>query len=45
MKKPSLLELIKVTFYIGVIDYGGPAVLAQMKKSFVHEKEWISEKE
>jgi len=45
MKKPSLLELIKTTFYIGVIGYGGPAILAQMKKSFVHEKEWVSEKE
>ena len=45
MKKPSLLELIKTTFYIGVIGYGGPAILAQMKKSFVHEQEWVSEKE
>jgi len=45
MKKPSLLELIKTTLYIGAIGYGGPAILAQMKKSFVHEKEWISEKE
>jgi chromate transporter len=45
MKKPSLLQLIKTTFYIGAIGYGGPAILAQMKKSFVHEQEWISEKE
>ena len=45
MKRPSLTELLKTTFYIGVIGYGGPAILAQMKKSFVHEKEWISEKE
>ncbi len=45
MKKPSLLELLKTTFYIGIIGYGGPAILAQMKKSFVQEKEWISEKE
>ena len=45
MKKPSLFELLKTTFYIGVIGYGGPAILAQMKKSFVHEKEWVSEKE
>lgn len=45
MKKPSLFELLKITFYIGVIGYGGPAILALMKKTFVHEKEWISEKE
>jgi len=45
MKKPTLFELLKTTFYIGVIGYGGPAILALMKKNFVHEKEWISEKE
>jgi len=45
MKKPTLFELLKTTFYIGVIGYGGPAILALMKKIFVHEKEWISEKE
>ena len=45
MKKPSLFNLIKTTFYIGVIGYGGPAILALMKKTFVHEKEWISERE
>ena len=45
MKKPTLFELLKSTFYIGVIGYGGPAILALMKKTFVHEKEWISEKE
>ncbi len=45
MKKPSLSELCKTTFYIGLIGYGGPAILALMKKTFVHQKEWISEKE
>jgi chromate transporter len=45
MKKPSLFELLRTTFYIGVIGYGGPAILALMKKTFVQEKEWISEKE
>ncbi len=45
MKRPSLTELLKTTFYIGVIGYGGPAILALMKKMFVHQKEWISEKE
>ena len=44
-KKPSLFELFKTTFYIGVIGYGGPAILALMKKTFVNQKEWISEKE
>lgn len=45
MKKPSLSELLKTTFYIGAIGYGGPAILALMKKTFVQEKEWITEKE
>jgi chromate transporter len=45
MEKPTLTDLLKTTFYIGVIGYGGPAILALMKKSFVHEKEWVSEKE
>jgi chromate transporter len=45
MKRPTIIELLKTTFYIGVIGYGGPAILAQMKKSFVHEKDWVSEKE
>jgi chromate transporter len=45
LKKQTLLDLCKTTLYIGVIGYGGPAILAQMKKTFVHQKEWISEKE
>ncbi len=45
MKKPTLSELLKTTFYIGAVGYGGPAILALMKKIFVQEKEWISEKE
>jgi chromate transporter len=45
MQKPSLFNLCKTTFYIGIIGYGGPAILALMKKTFVHQKEWISEKE
>jgi len=45
MKKPTLADFLKTSFYIGVIGYGGPAILALMKKIFVHEKEWISEKE
>lgn len=45
MKKPTLFELLKTTFYVGAIGYGGPAILALIKKIFVHEKDWISEKE
>ena len=44
MKKQTLFNLCKTIFYIGVIGYGGPAILALMKKTFVNEKEWISEK-
>ena len=45
MKKTSLSELLRTTAYIGLVGYGGPAILALMKKTFVHKKEWISEKE
>lgn len=42
-KKPSLIDIAKNALYIGFTGYGGPAVLGQMKKRLVHEKEWISE--
>jgi len=45
MKTPTLLEMLKVALYIGTIGYGGPAMLALMKKVIVHEKQWISEEE
>jgi len=45
MEKPSLAQLLRTTLYIGAIGYGGPAILAQMKKSYVQEKAWISERE
>ncbi len=45
MKKTSLSELLRTTAYIGLVGYGGPAILALMKKTFVHKKEWVSEKE
>ena len=45
MKRPTLLEIIKTALYIGTIGYGGPAILALMKKVIVNEKEWISEEE
>jgi chromate transporter len=45
MKTPTLLEMLKAALYIGTVGYGGPAMLALMKKVIVHEKEWISEEE
>ncbi len=45
MKRPSLWEIVKTALYIGTIGYGGPAILALMKKVIVHEKRWISEDE
>lgn len=37
--------MLKTALYIGAIGYGGPAVLALVKKVIVREKEWISENE
>ncbi len=45
MKRPTLLEIVKTALYIGTIGYGGPAILALMKKVIVNEKAWISEEE
>jgi len=45
IKQPTLLEIIKTALYIGTIGYGGPAILALMKKVVVNEKSWISEEE
>jgi chromate transporter len=45
MKRPTLLEIIKTALYIGTIGYGGPAILALMKKTIVNEKSWLSEEE
>ena len=45
MKQPTLLDLCKTVLYIGFIGYGGPAILAQMKKTLAHDREWIAEKE
>jgi len=44
-RKPTLFDLCKTTFYIGAVGYGGPAILALMKKTLVDRKDWISEKE
>jgi chromate transporter len=43
--KPTIFSLLKTALYIGTIGYGGAANLALMKKTFVQEKEWISEKD
>jgi chromate transporter len=45
VRKPTLFDLCKTTFYIGAVGYGGPAILALMKKTLVDRREWISEKE
>jgi len=45
MKRPALLEILRTALYIGTIGYGGPAILALMKKVIVHDKVWISEEE
>jgi chromate transporter len=44
-KTPSLFEMVKTALYIGTIGYGGPAILALMKRVIAHEKKWISEEE
>ena len=45
MKQPTLFEILKTALYIGAVGYGGPAILALMKRVIVHEKEWISDEE
>jgi chromate transporter len=45
MKRPTLSEILKTALYTGTIGYGGPAILALMKKVIVHEKAWVSEEE
>lgn len=45
MKKPTLLELCRTTLYIGTVGYGGPAILALMKRTLVDRRKWISEEE
>jgi len=45
MKRPTLFEILKTALHVGAVGYGGPAILALMKKVIVHEKEWISDEE
>jgi chromate transporter len=44
-QRPTLQELLRTALYVGAVGYGGPAILALMKKVIVHEKRWISEEE
>ena len=37
MKQPTLFEILKTALYIGTVGYGGPAILALMKKVIVHD--------
>ncbi len=45
MKRPTLFEILKTALYVGTVGYGGPAILALMKRVIVHEKKWISDEE
>jgi chromate transporter len=45
MIQPALPEMLRTALYIGTVGYGGPAILALMKKIIVNEKNWISEDE
>ena len=42
---PSLAQMVRTATYIGAIGYGGPAILALMKQTYVRDKKWISEQE
>ena len=44
-RKPTLLDLCRTTLHIGAVGYGGPAILALMKKTLADQRKWISEKE
>jgi chromate transporter len=45
MKRPTLFEILKAALYIGAVGYGGPAILALMKRVIVDEKKWLSAEE
>lgn len=45
MNTPKLRDFFKAFFHIWLTWYGWPAVLWQMKNTFVHKKNWISEKD
>ena len=45
MTQPTLFEILRTALYVGAVGYGGPAILALMKRVVVHEKKWISAEE
>lgn len=45
VRDPSLLKLCAESLYVGVVGYGGPAILVQMKRIFVDKKAWICERD
>jgi chromate transporter len=42
---PGRLELTRTFFRIGATSYGGPAIVAQIRKVTVQDKHWLSEEE
>lgn len=43
--KPSIGRILSSALYIGATGYGGPAMLALMKRRLVHQRKWVSEEE
>ncbi|HPA26751.1 MAG TPA: chromate efflux transporter [Acidobacteriota bacterium] len=44
-KKPSLFSMALNFFKIGLTSWGGPAIIAQIKKETVDKKKWVTEGE
>jgi chromate transporter len=44
-RKPTLREMLTTALYVGAIGYGGPAILALMKRVIVDQKGWVSDGE
>lgn len=44
-RPPTLGQLVGFAAYMGVVGYGGPAILALTKKSIVNDRRWVSEEE
>jgi chromate transporter len=45
MDRPSLLKMALNFFKIGLTSWGGPAIVAQIKKEVVDKKKWVTESE
>ncbi|MGC8833143.1 MAG: chromate efflux transporter [Armatimonadota bacterium] len=43
--KPSIGRILHSALYIGATGYGGPAMLALMKRRLVHQRKWVSEED